>query len=189
MRGWLFAVALALGVLGTAHAQQAEDVYTSRHNYPDRQAITINNLSDVVSISNFSFGNRFNTTVDRPIPWVLFDLTNRTDQPIVYLQVVLLRWNPVNEPIEAERTLISFRGPDLVEKTEPWSTLARGVTLEARVPSPADAAATDTFTGILFVRSVRLQDGTVFRADTDALRAQIAERYPMLEGLVAETGE
>lgn len=189
MRGWLFAVALALGVLGTAHAQQAQDIYTSRHNYPDRQAITINNLSDVVSITDFSFGNRFNTTTDRPVPWVVIDLTNRTDQPIVYIQVVLLRWNPVNEPIEAEHTLISFRGRDLVEMNEPWSTLAGGATSQTRVGWGNDAAATDTFTAILFVRSVRLQDGTVFRADTDALRTQIAERYPMLQGLVAETDE
>ncbi len=186
MRAILLAIVLGLTTIGTAYAQQAQDVYTPRHNYAERQAVAINNLNDVVSISDFSFGNRFNNTVDRPIPWVLFDLTNRTNQPIVYIQVGLLRWNPVNEPIDAQRTLISFRGPDLIERTEPWSTLAAGATLEAHVPSADDPPAADTFTAIAFVQTVRLQDGTVFRADTESLRTQIAQRYPSLQGLATE---
>ena len=138
------------------------------NNYAARQAHIINN-SPLVELSGFKFSNEYRERAFR----LVTDLSwkNVGEVPITAFEVVVAYFDPFNRPIS------SGGGRWLVpgNNSGNWSPLEPG---QSNADGLIGRRAQDAFTGFVYVRAVRLQDGTVWMFDENEIRAAIKEKLP-----------
>jgi hypothetical protein len=135
----------------------------STMNYPDRKALIVNNCP-YVQLSNFWYENRYERSIYRFVQYMTW--TNTGGQAIIAFDIVILKYNAFNERLNGVRwTVTGNNGQD-------WKPLEPGY---RENDSTCVLTTEDVFTGIAYVRAVRLKDGTVWRADTKELKEKIAK--------------
>ncbi len=138
-------------------------------NYPDRKPLIVNNCPHV-RLSNFSFENRYERSSYRFVQCMAW--TNTGGQPIVAFEIVILRYDAFNERINGASWIVTgING-------ENWTPLNPGyMGSDITIGSGAE----EVFTGIAYVRAVRLKDGTIWRADAEELLKELRKVAPDIE--------
>jgi hypothetical protein len=162
MKNILFA-ALITAYVGTAGAAQ---------NYADRKAYTIN-LSPHVEITDFSFANedrdRGRGLSSETRFMASYSWKSTSQQPIVAIEMVMLKYDAFDERLIGSRFIV--QGTNSVN----WSPLQPGKSSSDGSISFRDE---DVFTGVAYVRRVRLSDGTVWRVDESKLLQELKKVAP-----------
>jgi len=149
----------ALAFLSSAHAQDL--------NYEDRQAHIINN-SPFVELSDFRFSNQFRNRDYRLVTNLSWK--NIGETPVTAFEVVIAYYDPFNRPVRSGgRWLIPGNN------SGNWSSLQPG---QESSDGLIGLRAQDVFTGFVYVRAVRLQDGTVWSFDEAEIRSSIRRLLP-----------
>ena len=138
----------------------------STMNYPDRKALIVNNCPHV-QLSNFWYENRYERSIYRFVQYMTW--TNTGGQAIVAFDIVILKYNAFNERLNGVRwTVTGNNGQD-------WKPLERGY---KESDSTSVLTTEDVFTGIAYVRAVRLKDGTIWLADMKELKEKLDKIAP-----------
>ncbi len=142
---------------------QGQILAESAMNYPNRRSFIVNNCP-YVQLSNFWYENRYERSVYRFVQYMTY--VNTSAQQIIAFDIVILKYNAFNERINGVRwTVTGNNGQD-------WKPLEPGV----RENDSASVLTTeDVFTGIAYVRAVRLMDGTIWRVDMKELKEKIVK--------------
>jgi len=173
MRAILIALALSMA----AAPESAAQLFTTSRNFSDRQAITVNNLSNVLEITRFEFGNRTGGTSLHPA--IELTVINRASQPIVYYEIGLVRFDPINRRIIAPPQFTARVGlAATIMNNNTWRPLPAGQTSSLGEGHEPVGSLVTTYTAIAYVQAVRLQDGTVFRTDPTEMRSLLARQFP-----------
>jgi len=147
-----------MSVLGSSvHAAQ---------NYPDRKEYIVN-ICPFVEIMGFSFENRDRdrrTQFQANYTW-----RSTAQQPIIAIEMVMLKYDAFDDRLIGSR--VTIQGKNSVD----WSPLQPGEKSSDGTISLRDE---DVFTGIVYVRKVRLADGTVWRADETRLMTELKKVAP-----------
>ena len=144
---------------------QAED----KVNYPDRKPLIVDNCPHV-RLSNFSFENRYERSSYRFVQYMAW--TNTGGQPIVAFEIVILRYDAFNQRINGVSWIVTGIN------SENWMPLNPGYKgSDITISSSSE----EVFTGIAYVRAVRLKDGTIWRADAEELLKKLHEIAPDIE--------
>jgi hypothetical protein len=164
-RPFLLSLILAALMCGQIRAE-------SVMNYTDSQALIDNNCP-YIKLTNFWFGNRYERNSCRFVQSMTW--TNIGTQPVVAFEIVILRYDAFNQRINGQSWTIT--GTDIENWTPlkpgfSGSDMTYGLTME------------EVFTSIAYVRTVRLKDGTIWRAGTQGL----PERLRKLAGDIEQFG-
>jgi hypothetical protein len=140
-------------------------------SFPDRKAVIINNCP-LVELSNFKFENRHQRYRTRQVT----DLSwkNASEKSIIAFEVVLLEFDPFNRRIDGGRIMITGRNSGDWRPLEPGQQSSDGF---------IDYREREVLTSIVYVRAVRLSDGSVWFADISNVNAQIKSALPELTEL------
>ena len=154
-------------------------VYAQNINFPNRQAIVLNEPEPMVVLSGFSFENVYERSTFRlrtELSW-----RNASDRPITAFEVVVLEYDPFNRPINrGGRWLITGKN------SGNWLPLAPGEQSSDGLIGLSDEP---VLTAIAFVRAIRFEDGTIWSADIESIERQIRGRLPVLTDLGELTPE
>lgn len=159
--------ALISGIILTQVAAAAQ-------NYPDRVAHIVN-ISPHVEITSFSFSNQdrdrgrglsTDTRFQANYAW-----KSTSTQPIVAIEIVMLKYDAFDERLVGSRFIV--QGTNSVN----WSPLPPG---QSSSDGSIGFRDEDVFTGIAYVRKVRLGDGTVWRADESKLLQELKKVAPAI---------
>ena len=173
MRAFLIALALTLSLSPEATAQ----LFAATRNFSDRQAITVNNLNNVLEITSFEFGNRTGGTSLHPA--IELTVVNRASQAIVYYEIGFVRFDPINRRITAPPQLTARAGlAATIMNNNNWRPLPAGQASSIAEGYEIRGSLITTYTTIAYVQAVRLQDGTVFRTDPLEMRTLLARQFP-----------
>ena len=143
-------------------------------NYPDRVAHVIN-ISPHVEITSFSFSNQVrdrgrglpsDTRFQSNYAW-----KSTSSQPIVAIEIVMLKYDAFDERLIGSRFIV--QGTNSVN----WSALPPG---QSSSDGSIGFRDEDVFTGIAYVRKVRLGDGTVWRVDESKLLQELKKMAPTI---------
>jgi hypothetical protein len=147
-------------------SMQGQLLAESTMNYPDRKALIVNNCPHV-QLSNFWYENRYERSIYRFVQYMTW--TNTGGQAIVAFDIVILKYNAFNERLNGVRwTVTGNNGQD-------WKPLEPGY---RENDSTCVLTTEDVFTGIAYVRAVRLKDGTIWRADMKELKEKLGTVAP-----------
>ena len=156
----MIATGCFIALLGVSHAIAG--------NYSDRIAHIIN-VSPYVEITSFSFGNEDRdrrTRFTSSYRW-----RSTAQQPIIAFEIVMLKYDAFDERLIGTRFRV--QGKNSVD----WSPLMPG---ESQADGGIAFGEEDVFTGIAYVRKVRLADGTVWRVDEAKLAAELKKIAPSI---------
>jgi hypothetical protein len=156
---------------------QGQVLAESAMNYPDRKALIVNNCPHV-QLSNFWYENRYEKSIYRFFHYMTW--TNTSGQAIVAFDIVILKYNAFNERINGVRWTVTGNN------SQDWKPLAPGY---RENDSVSTLATEEVFTGIAYVRAVRLRDGTIWRADIKELKEQLAKIAPEITAFGDLNGE
>lgn len=141
-------------------------------NYSDRKAHTVN-ISPYVEITNFSFANEDRDRgrgLSSDAKFVAnYSWKNISQQPIVALEIVMLKYDAFDERLVGSRFIV--QGTNSAN----WARLPPGQSSSDGAISFRDE---DVFTGIAYVRRVRLGDGTIWRVDESKLLQELKKIAP-----------
>lgn len=162
MKKWFFTIGLA-ALMGVSGAAQ---------NYTGSKAYTVN-LSPYVEITSFSFANedrdrgrglssdtRFVTN---------YSWKNTSQQSIIALEIVMLKYDAFDERLIGSRFIV--QGTNSAN----WSPLPPG---QSSSDGSIGFRDEDVFTGIAYVRRVRLSDGSIWRVDESKLLQELKKVAP-----------
>lgn len=135
-------------------------------NYPDRHAYMVNTCPHV-EITSFSFENQDRGRDARFVE--NFAWKSTAAQPIVAFEIVVLKYDAFNERMIGSR--VAIQGTDSAN----WSPLPPG---KSSSDGTIGFRTEDVFTGIAYVRRVRLSEGTVWRADESRLLPELKKVAP-----------
>lgn len=150
---------------------------SAQQNYPGRVALVVN-VSPHVEITSFSFGNQArdrgrglgtDSRFQANYAW-----KSTAAQPIVAIEMVMLKYDAFDERLIGGR--FSIQGTSSVN----WSPLPPG---QSAQDGSIGLREEDVFTGIAYVRKVRLADGTVWRVDEATLERELRKVAPNLRNL------
>lgn len=162
MKSIIFAVTLMVSVCVAGAAQ----------NYSDRKAHTVN-ISPHVEITSFSFANEDRDRgrgLSSDSKFVTnYSWKSTSQQPIVALEIVMLKYDAFDERLIGSRFIV--QGTNSAN----WSPLPPGQSSSDGAISFRDE---DVFTGIAYVRRVRLGDGTIWRVDESKLLQELKKVAP-----------
>ncbi len=143
-------------------------------NYPDRIAHVIN-ISPHVEITSFSFANQDRDRgrgLSSDTRFVAnYSWKSISTQPIVAIEVVMLKYDAFDERLIGSRFIV--QGTSSVN----WSPLPPG---QSSSDGSIGFRDEDVFTGIAYVRKVRLGDGTVWRVDESKLLQELKKIAPAI---------
>ncbi len=157
----------AVAVLSAAMAVIfVRPVYAQNDNYPSRRTVTINNCP-YVQLSGFSYTNRYSDGADRfyeELSW-----KNVGADSLIAFEVVVLKYDAF------DRRLIGSRWTVTGHNSADWGPLAPG---EASHDGTIGYGEEEVFTGVAYVRSARLANGTVWNADDGKLLVMLRSEVP-----------
>ena len=145
---------------------QGQLMAESTMNYPNRKAHIVNNCP-YVQLSSFWYENRYEKSIYRFVQEMTW--TNTSGQAIIAFDIVILKYNAFNERINGIRWTVTGNNK------QDWRPLETGY---RESDSIASLTTEEVFTGIAYVRAVRLMDGTVWRADMKELKEKIGDIAP-----------
>jgi hypothetical protein len=145
---------------------------SAAQNYPDRKAYVVN-LSPYVEITNFSYGNEDrNRSVGSDTRFVTnYSWKSTAPQPIVAFEIVMLKYDAFDERLIGSRFIV--QGTSSIN----WAPLQPG---QSSSDGGIGFRDEDVFTGIAYVRRVRLADGTVWRVDETKLLQELKKMAPSI---------
>ena len=162
----MMSVVFMSGVFPAAAENLAE-----KQNYPSRKAIIINNAFPIITLKNFEFSNEYRDRSTKLITTLYW--TNSGEKDIVAFEVVVLYFDPFNrQMIQSGRWLNP--GHDSAN----WTPLKPG---ESDGDATIGYAASDAFTALVYVRAVRLSDGTVWTSNQLQVEQRIKTLLPQLK--------
>ncbi len=156
------AIVLAFAILVLSHAATAE----LDQNFPDRKAIILNTCP-FVELSDFSYHNFYANSATRfaqDLKW-----KNTGTQPLVAIEIVVLKYDPFDRRLIGSRWIVTGKN------SADWSPLQPG---ESNGDGTRGYGEEEVYTAIAYVRSARLQDGTVWRVNEGTLLAEIKKAAP-----------
>ena len=156
---------------------QGQLLAESTMNYPDRKALIVNNCP-YVQLSNFWYENRYEKSVYRFFQYMTW--TNTGGQAIVAFDIVILKYNAFNERINGVRWTVTGNN------SQDWKPLEPGC---RENDSTSTLTTEEVFTGIAYVRAVRLKDGTIWRADMKELKEKLGKVAPDITAFGDLNGE
>lgn len=157
----LFISLLAMFFVGAASAQD--------RNFPDRRALIVN-LCPHVALSDFTYGNFPSSRGERFEQWVTWK--NIGVQPIVALEVVILKFDPFDQAEIGTRIVAEGRN------SGDWTPLLPG---ESNRDRSFNYNPERVLTAVAYVRNVRLADGTVWRASDSELQPKLRQAAPWIK--------
>ncbi len=137
-------------------------------NFPDRKALIVNSCPHV-ELSDFNYHNFYAERATRfaqDLKW-----KNVGTQPLVAFEVVILKYDPFDRRLIGTRWIITGKN------SADWTPLQPGESNGDGTRSYGDE---EVFTAIAYVRSARLQDGTVWYVDPAALATELKKAAPNL---------
>jgi hypothetical protein len=138
-------------------------------NYPGRKALIVNNCP-YVELRNFSFVNQYERSTYRFVQNMTWK--NVGSKSLVAFEIVILRYDAFNERINGLRwTVTGINSGN-------WMPLEPGYTGSDTTFS---LSTEEVFTSIAYVRAVRLEDGTIWRANVKELLEKLREAAPDIE--------
>ena len=155
-------IGLAISVSMPAMAQSTD----ANSNYQDRRAYIVNSAPQI-ELSGFSFKNTFRdrrTRFETSMSW-----KNVSQQPIAAFEIVILKYDAFNRRLIGERWTVTGHN------SANW------------LPLPPGSASSDgtiglgeelVFTGVAYVRAVRMADGTVWEVNPTQLLAELRKTVP-----------
>ena len=156
-----------LTLTGSALAQ------TDKLNFPNRQAVIINNANSYVDLTSFGFENRYSQSTFRLITNLAWK--NVSTKPITAFEVVVLKYDPFNRPI--------FGGGQWMitgHNSGDWTPLMPG---QSSNDGLVGYESEPVLTSVVYVRAIRFQDGNVWSADLPAVEKAIRQKLPVLKDL------
>ncbi|WP_156473061.1 hypothetical protein [Pseudorhodoferax sp. Leaf265] len=157
--------ATLLSVAAMVHAAQ---------NYADRKAHIVN-VSPHVELTQFTFSNedrdrgRGLSSDTRFI--ANYSWKNTSQQPIIALEIVMLKYDAFDERLIGSRFIV--QGTNSAN----WSPLQPG---QSSSDGSIGFRDEDVYTGIAYVRRVRLSDGSVWRVDDSKLLQELKKVAPSI---------
>tara|TARA_R110002124_G_scaffold159007_2_gene326202 strand:- start:9296 stop:9853 length:558 start_codon:yes stop_codon:yes gene_type:complete len=164
------ALVMAMSIHTPAMAQ------LSGSNFAGRKPVIINNASDYLTLSDFTFENTYRDRSTRFIQNLKW--TNSGTKPIIAFEVVMLFYDPFNQPITGSGGRWLVPGHDSAN----WSPLAPG---ESDGDGLIGFREQDAFFGVAYVRAIRFDDGTVWTSNQAEVERSIRGELPQLR----EVGE
>ena len=143
--------------------------FGQNNNFPDRKAIVLNK-SPQVEITDFSFANTFisgRTRFQQSATW-----RNIGGVPVVAFEIVILKYDAFDQRLFGSRWTVTGKN------SGDWRPLAPNETASDAILS---IGTEDVLTGIAYVRSVRLSDGTVWRANLAETQSELRKLVPKLK--------
>jgi hypothetical protein len=150
-------------LLSTVQAQPIDS------NYADRRPFVVN-TSPHVELSGFSFQNKYNerrTRFETAMKW-----KNIGSQPIIAFEIVILKYDAFNRRLIGERWTVTGTN------SANWTPLAVGASSGDGTIGFGEEL---VFTGIAYVRAVRLADGSVWEVNPGQLLADIRKAVPVFK--------
>jgi hypothetical protein len=167
IRQMLMGFLVALSLTNVAAAQ------ADNENFSSHKAITINNATQSITLSDFNFGNKYyqsSTRLFTNLRW-----TNSGAKGITAFEVVILYFDPFNQPIGAGgRWMIP--GHDSAN----WAPLQPGQSDSDGLIGFSDEK---VYTAIAYVRAIRFEDGTVWYSNQTDVAARVRAAIPTLSEL------
>ena len=145
-------------------------------NFAGRKPVIINNASEHLTLSDFTFENTYRDRSTRFIQNLKW--TNSGTKPIIAFEVVMLFYDPFNRPITRAGGRWLVPGHDSAN----WSALAPG---ESDGDGLIGFRDEDAFFGVAYVRAIRFDDGTVWTSNQAEVERSIRGELPQLR----EVGE
>ena len=143
-------------------------------NFANRRPVIINNASEHLSLSDFEFQNTYrdrSTRFIRNLKW-----SNTGSKPITAFEVVMVFYDPFNRPISGAGGRWLVPGNNSAN----WSPLLPGQSSGDGLIGLRDQHA---YFGIVYVRAIRFEDGTVWNSNTSDVERQIKSELPQLREL------
>lgn len=138
-------------------------------NFPDRKALIVN-ICPHVELSGFSFQNRY---VDRQIRFETnMAWTNIGSQPLVAFEIVILKYDAFNRRLVGERWTVT--GTNSANWKPLWPT-------NSSQDGTISYGSEEVFTAIAYVRTARLDDGTVWEVNDSQLLSELRRVVPGLK--------
>ena len=160
------AAACVAALLLTAPAAAAQD-----SNFAGRQPVVINNAAQHVTLSDFTFQNTYRDRSTRFLTNLKW--TNTGQKPITAFEVVMLFYDPFNRPLLGPGGRWLIPGHDSAN----WAALAPG---ESDSDGTIGFRDEDAFTGVVYVRAIRFEDGTVWYSNQNEVEQKIKASIPQL---------
>jgi hypothetical protein len=146
-------------------------------SYPDRKALVVDSCP-YVRLSSFSFENRYERASYRSAQSMAW--TNIGGQSIIAFEIVILKYDAFNERINGVRWIVTGNN------SQNWMPLDPGYT---GFDTVFGLTTEEVFTGIAYVRVVRLKNGDIWRADIKELQVKLREVAPDITAFGALNGE
>lgn len=140
-------------------------------NFPDRRAVILN-VSPHVEIIDFSFANTFSdrrTRFRQNATW-----KSTAQQPIVAFEMVVMKFDAFDDRLVGTRWTVT--GKDSAD----WRPLQPGAT---STDGTIGIGSEEVYTAMIYVRAVRLADGTIWRANMSQVLAEAQKQVPGMRGL------
>lgn len=140
-------------------------------NFPDRRALILN-VSPHIEVMGFRFGNSYSerrTRFQQSATW-----RNIGQQPVVAFEMVVMNFDAFDERMIGTRWTVTGTNSADWRPLQPGA-IANDGTLSLR--------SEEVFTAIIYVRAVRLADGTIWRANMAQVLAEAQKVGPTLRGL------
>jgi hypothetical protein len=163
---WAFSI-LLLMLTEQVHAQ------SEKINFRARQAVVINNATQLVELSEFKFENQFRQSHFQLVTNLSWK--NVSNKPITAFEVVILRYDPFNRPIPGGGTWMITGN-----NSGNWAPLMPG---QSSTDGLVGYSAESVMTSVVYVRAVRFEDGYVWTADISAVEKDIRQKLPVLRDL------
>lgn len=160
MKQIAIAFLLLLCLLGVSVAQAIDS------NYPDRRAYIVNSAPQV-ELSGFGFQNAYKdrrTRFETSMKW-----KNIGTQPITAFEIVILKYDAFNRRLIGERWTVTGTN------SANWSPLQPGASSGDGTIGYGEEL---VFTGVAYVRAVRLVDGSVWEVNPTELLASLPKIVP-----------
>lgn len=145
---------------------------SSSSNFAGRQAFIINNAPEHLILSGFAFRNEYSDRsmrFMRDLKW-----TNSGQRAITAFEVVMLFYDPFNRAITGSggRWLVTGTNSANWSLLQPQQTNGDGL---------IGLSTENAFSGIVYVRAIRFEDGTVWYCNDTDVEKQIKALIPALK--------
>lgn len=140
-------------------------------NFAEREAHVINNAGQYVALSDFTFQNAYRDRADRFLTNLKW--TNTGDKPITAFEVVMLFYDPFNRQISSPSGRWMITGQDSAN----WTSLQPGQT---KGDGTIGYGSEKAFTGVVYVRAIRFEDGSVWYSNQSEVENKIEALIPNL---------
>jgi hypothetical protein len=140
-------------------------------NFPDRKTIILD-ISPHMKITSFAFENTLEGRVSTSRHTFKYEWKNASSQPVLAFEVVTLKYDPFDESITGSRTLVAGKNSADFTPLQPGESSGDGTIGYGHI---------HVLTAIAYIRAVRFTDGTLWRADSAVVSAEVKKLAPRIK--------